>query len=168
MDPKKFYFGIYANPVGFLVLGPMVGAEFTIGYFSAEFNVRFPTMGILMPIIHDIEYGNKITNGIGIGGGLKFFLPGPIGGFYVGPFVEFGNYIADYNDNSGYSDVKTTVVCANIGYRFVTDIGFYFRLGAYLGIANAESEWNPKVGDKRTTNYTSFIGLLDASIGFQF
>ena len=169
MNPQKLIFGIYANPIGFLTLGPMAGLELTYGYFSAELNVRFPTLGLLMPIIHDSRYDNTITEGIGVGCGIKFFLPSSIGGFYIGGFAEFGGYTASYDDNSGYDKVDTVIVALNIGYKFVFKSGLYIRLGGYVGAAFSEDDWHSAYAYSVTKTKNTTAGyLLDLALGFNF
>jgi len=133
---------------------------------NVELNFRFPTLGLLMPLMHDADYWPDITGGIGIGVGIKYFKPSPIGGLYVGPFAEFGSYEATYDD--GYTDVSLNVFGGNVGYRFVFSSGLYLRTGGYFGLAFSENKWNPDYGSGDTNKYTTVFFLADVALGFSF
>lgn len=166
MNPDKFIFGIYANPIGFLILGPMAGFEFTKGRFNAEVNFRFPSLGLLMPVFEDTEYENKITKGIGVGLGLRYFLPAHFGGYYFGGFVEYGSYIAVYG--GGFGVAKPLIIAASGGWKFVTKSNIYFRVGGYFGVSFNFYEWHSNSGGGDDDIYILPVGFLDAAIGFNF
>jgi len=161
LDPNKFHLGIYANPIGFLTFGPMVGVEFTIKKFIGEINVRFPSLGLMMPLLGE---ANSMGSCIGTGVGLKYFKPYPKGGLYVGGYVEYFKH--EYNYNQGTGKEQGTAVAANIGYKFTFKSGLYIRTGAYLGVG-ATSECITVRGEKEPGD-VAFFGQVDVAIGFNF
>ena len=54
---------------------------------------------------------------------FNYYKPSGIGGFYAGPFIELGYIPSIWEFGSGL----------NIGYRFNTASGVYFRTGAIIG-----------------------------------
>ena len=167
-DPNSATFGIYGNPVGFLTFGPIIGAEFTWSHLNIETHVRFPSVGLLVPILHDIDYAITIEKGFGVGIGAKYFLPSRIGGFYAGGFFEFSRYTADYDNYNEYDKTTTMAFGASVGYRFVLSFGLYFRAGAYLGVAVSKTDNFEAYYDVRHYKDVMFFGMPDLSIGFCF
>ena len=166
IDPQKPTFGIYANPIGFATFGPMIGAELTAGKLIAELNFRFPSMGLLMPIVDDCE---KLTGGIGIGVGLKFYNARPKGGLYVGGLLEYNNYKTSETDG-GYSEVAAIAFGANIGYKFAFSSGLYLRTGGYLG-SNFNTKYHQYNRSGSMDDWTGSVylfGLVDLAIGINF
>jgi hypothetical protein len=111
MDPDKFIFGINANPGGFVGWvfqnsGPSLNIELGKGHFNSEINLVFPYLG----------FGFLAT--------FNGFWPSRIGGFYLGGGIGFG-YSAFYG--------LSLPVGLNIGYKFVTRSGLYFRTGTFVG-----------------------------------
>ena len=169
-EPGKLTFGIYANPVGFLTFGPIVGAEITWRHLNLETHVRFPSLGLLMPYMHSIVYDVSIENGFGVGIGGKFFLPSRIGGFFVGGFFEYSRYKASYDNYAGEYDITTAQAFGvSIGYRFVLSFGLYFRVGAYLGAASSKTANHvPYSYNVKHYKEIEFFALPDLAIGFSF
>jgi hypothetical protein len=144
-DPNRFRFGINANAGGALgyIWGGASGAAINIelgkGNFNSEINLIFPIGG----------FGSLFT--------FNGFWPSKIGGFYLGGgigfsfFETYGVIGAEGGDSSGYSDsygnyhsgdsyskdiydyytAFSLPVGLNIGYKFVTKSGLYFRTGAF-------------------------------------
>ncbi|MCL2131467.1 MAG: hypothetical protein FWH36_03285 [Lentimicrobiaceae bacterium] len=163
--------GVYADFVGFLTFGPMVGAEYSAGLFDIKLNFRFPSMGLLMPWADDWEYGYDCTieKGLGIGVMPAFYTNRTHGGFYAGGMLEYNTYRAAYSD--GYGESAGVTVGTNIGYKFVLPFGLYFRVGGILGAhVNTKYDWHSyyygTVQDQ--SGDVTFIGLLDLAIGFNF
>jgi hypothetical protein len=136
MDANKFIFGINANAGGFLgaLTGGSSGAGMNIelgkGNFNTEINLMLPTGGFA---------GLVTFNG---------FWPSKIGGFYLGGGIGYGAYETygyigrkQVDDRYGYHyedeyENYTAIslpVGLNIGYKFVTKLGLYFRTGIFLG-----------------------------------
>ncbi len=161
--------GIYANPMGFLTFGPMVGAEFTFNKFILETNLRFPSLGLLVPVAISSEYDNTVDDGLGIGFGAKFYNAKPRGGFYIGGFVEYWYHNYTYTEINYYGNESGIVFAANIGYKFQFQSGLYLRTGGYLGatVLTVSDEYGP-------SSYTDYsgdsyvFGLLDLALGFRF
>ncbi|WP_461253815.1 hypothetical protein [Treponema sp. R8-4-B8] len=114
IDHNKFIFGINANPGGALgyILsgsnagGPGINIELGKGNFNTEINLMIPIFGGFIGLV--------TFNG---------FLPSKIGGFYLGGGIGLGVRFLNLNLPIGL----------NIGYKFVTKSGLYFRTGGFLG-----------------------------------
>jgi hypothetical protein len=148
-DPDKFYFSLSLEPSGFLAGGPSATAEFSKGAFNSSFHIAFPTLAFF----------KKASSGFGfgLGGGINYFWNGKIGGFYLGgmiewnmhPYLSLSTYYhpyATYNpDTDTYSGQNVTeeskayahnfIIAANVGYKFVTKVGIYFRTGISAGVS---------------------------------
>jgi len=107
MDPDKFIFAFNLNPGSFLSIasGPSVCFEFGKGHFNSEVHI-FPAL---------FAIGGLAT--------FNYFWPNSVGGFYLG---GGGGLFA-------YPWLATLGL--NIGWKFVTRSGVYFRTGTYLGYA---------------------------------
>ena len=135
MDPDKFIFGINANPGGFVGWvfensGPSLNIELGKGHFNSEINLVFPYLG----------FGFLAT--------FNGFWPSRIGGFYLGGGIGFAFYRAYYYDSwgDGYRIALSLPVGLNIGYKFVTRSGLYFRTGTFVGydiLYGLASGWSP-------------------------
>jgi len=125
MSSNKFIFGINANAGGALGYiwggpsGPGINIELGKGKFNSEINLMFPTGG----------FGALFT--------FNNFWPGQLGGFYLGGGIGFSMYEAYDYDYYDYYDAYYTAISIpvglNIGYKFVTKSGLYFRTGAFAG-----------------------------------
>jgi hypothetical protein len=141
MDPNKFTFGINANAggaLGYIWGGPSgfgINIELGKGKFNSEINIMFP------------------TGGFGILATFNGFWPSKMGGFYLGGGIGFssyevygyileydpyysynpytGTYSGGYSYRSRYYTAISVPVGLNIGYKFVTQSGLYFRTGAF-------------------------------------
>jgi hypothetical protein len=143
MDPNKFTFGINANAGGALgyiwggASGTGISIELGKGKFNSEINLMFPTGG----------FGALFT--------FNGFWPSKIGGFYLGGGIgisiyetygildrgtapaqsydpDTGNYYgSERREEYGYYTAISAPVGLNIGYKFVTKSGLYFRTGAF-------------------------------------
>ena len=182
MNPDKLNFGIYANPAGFLTFGPSICVEFTKGKFNTEINLIIPTLGL----------SSTSSGGSGIGGlvTLNYFKHSRLGGFYIGGGIGFtysesdvrvndyyrvnGESYYEWMDYLNYTYTLFTVGL-NIGYKFVTKSGLYFRTGAYAGIGFEEFEatYNGKQVDALYSSKTRgseslFYFKPDLTIGYNF
>lgn len=112
IDQDKFIFGINANAGGafnYIWKGPSgasVNFEFGKGNFDSEINLIFP------------------HRGFGVLATFNGFWHSRIGGFYLGG--GFGCASGNYESDS-------IVIGLNIGYKFVTRLGLYFRTGVFTG-----------------------------------
>jgi hypothetical protein len=171
MDPKRPTFGIYVDPFGFLLGGPMIGPEFTYGKLNIQLHARFPSLGFSFNYLTGYE---EVTSGYGIGIGLKYFEPGRIGGFYVGGMVEFGGFEGNNIGNGYYAEMTekatTTVFGMNIGYKFVLKSGLYFRTGVYVGMvmSNFDRTYIHGTYEDKSYKVNNFIFIDDLAIGFNF
>jgi hypothetical protein len=179
LDPNKLYYGISFNPAGLI---PRTGgalslsAEFTQGRFNCLIDIR-SGFGVI-PNFADVQ------ESFGIGLNFNYFHPSRIGGFYVGGLYElsfgkkemevtkyayrsyYGYWIASYN-----SVEKRTVMsngfALNIGYKFITQSGMYFRTGANVG-AVIVGALDIDVDRERANVVRSMILRPDISIGYNF
>jgi hypothetical protein len=146
MDPNRFRFGINANAGGALGYiwnapsGAGINIELGKGKFNSEINLMIPSGG----------FAALFT--------FNGFWPGKIGGFYLGGGTGFSIYQAygrvsqgwENNENDGYYydddgnrhdddyiyenfTAFSLPVGLNIGYKFVTKSGLYFRTGVFAG-----------------------------------
>jgi hypothetical protein len=138
--------GINANPSGLLLYGPSLCLEIGKGKFNSEINFIVPA---------------GIASGFGGGFGalatFNAFWERWNGGFYLGGGIGYiykkDNYYLEsiyqtsetvYYEGNNYSAYKTVsehkyynlkllTAGLNIGYKFVTSSGAYFRTGGYIG-----------------------------------
>jgi len=126
IDQDKFIFGINANAGGAFNYfwegssGAGINIELGKGKFNSEINLIFP-MG-----------------GFGILTTFNGFWPSKIGGFYLGGGIGYSFYEAySWDSNEGINDSFTAhslTIGLNIGYKFVTRSGMYFRTGVFSGL----------------------------------
>jgi len=132
MNPDRINFGINVNPFGLLWMGPSICLEFTKGNFNSEVNLIYPA-GIIMSIegISNIGFGTLLT--------FNWFKPNGIGGFYLGGGIGHIYYdsLVVNNYNGSYTEKTVTahslIVGVNVGHKFVTPSGIYFRAGGFAG-----------------------------------
>jgi len=126
IDTDKFIFGVNANAGGSLGLltggssGPGVNIELGKGNFNSEINLMFPNGG----------FGALVT--------FNKFWPSQIGGFYLGGGIGFGAYQGFRVDEDYYWEIELSTILSlpvglNIGYKFVTKSGLYYRTGIFVG-----------------------------------
>ncbi|WP_461256509.1 hypothetical protein [Treponema sp. R80B11-R83G3] len=120
IDTNKFIFGINANAGGFLgyltggTSGPGINIELGKGNFYTEINLMCPWGG----------FGGLVT--------FNGFWPSKIGGFYLGGGIGYGIYQYSSGEEVYYA-VPSIPLGLNIGYKFVTKSGLYFRTGTFCG-----------------------------------
>lgn len=138
LDPDELTVGVNANPGGYLLSGSSACIEFNKGNFNSEINLILPSLSLG-------------AEGTGFGGLVTFnyFAHSKIGGFYLGGGMGF-IYTA-------FDEVENYLFTAgvNLGYRFVTEAGMYFRIGGYIGAA---------LGSDDDTYYFK----PDLSVGYSF
>jgi hypothetical protein len=120
-NTNKFRFGINANAggaLGYIWEGPTgagINIELGKGKFNSEINLMLP------------------VGGFGILATFNGFWPSSIGGFYLGGGIGFAFYQYYDHDGRDYETVISGTIGLNIGYKFVTKSGLYFRTGSFLG-----------------------------------
>ena len=145
MNPDKLNFGVNFNPSGFLLFGPSVTMEFSKGNSNTEINFLFPSAGLAT---------SEGDGGVGLLLVFNRFWHKRNGGFYFGfgggfIWIEDAHSYTAYNYKviingqpdlfSGYTtytkhhDAYIMIFGLNIGYKFVTQSGFYFRTGGLIG-----------------------------------
>ena len=130
-DQDKFIFGISANAGGALALAiggaPGLRLEFGKGNFNAELNLGIGEAGM---------------SGLAT---FNYFWPSRIGGFYLGGGLG-GAERYHYNR---YTSNAFFEFGLNIGYKFVTQTGIYFRTGTFIGsgtdFSNFFFSFNPDI-----------------------
>ena len=164
MDPNKLTIGININPTGLLLYGGSLCVEFGKGNFNSEINLIIP-------------YGlaNKTNGGAGILFTFNYLWHSRIGGFYLGGglgYIWRHDYYHLYNSDGSHrltwgSHVNTLGL--NIGYKFVTNSGMYFRTGIFGGIG-IEWAWSTPITSRcfvQTTPFTYYI-KPDLTVGYSF
>ena len=144
IDPNKLIFGINMSPFCFYS-GPWggfhtIGFEFGYKMFNFELDFSFLSLSIA-------------ENYSGFGGlaMFNFFLHSRNGGFYLGlgggwthSVDNNGEHLIPRTSDEGkiYSSLEieyrrddTLTFGFNMGYKFVTKTGIYFRTGSFIGIA---------------------------------
>jgi hypothetical protein len=174
MDTDKFIFAMNTNAGSFIsgipgdayTGGPTLNFEFGKGRFNSEVNLIFPLGG---------GFGGLAT--------FNWFKPNRVGGFYLGggigliyetgvpreisyeePYSYGGTTYYRTEYRTVYIDATILTGGLNIGWKFVTRSGLYFRTGAYLGIAIYDNI-------NATNNATTDIGIYlkpDLAIGYCF
>jgi hypothetical protein len=181
IDKKPDRVGLYLNPLGFIQFGPMIGTEITRNSkLIIDGHIRFSSLGALIYVINaNDEDGEpyKVT-GLGVGGGVKTFMPSRIGGLYIGGMFEYGwqtNYYAQNKSWIWQSDDKYIVATSSIGYKFRFNSGLFINTGVYLG-----GEYTFYDRWYYTQNYNNdssihdnpasvrVFGMLEVSIGIEF
>jgi len=126
IDQDRFIFGINANAGGALnyVWGGASGASVNIelgkGNFNSEINLMFPIGG----------FGFLAT--------FNGFWHTNIGGFYLGggigySFFDVVDPLWPHERANRIRTIHSLPVGLNIGYKFVTSSGMYFRTGIFSG-----------------------------------
>jgi len=117
LPTDKFIFAINYNPGCFIpsspAAGPSICFEFGKGNFNCEVNFLFP-----------LYY----YSGFGVLTTFNYFWHNRIGGFYLGGGIGSA-FISDYED-----EINCVTGGLNVGWKFVTKSGLYFRTGIYIGL----------------------------------
>jgi len=146
MNPNKFIFGINANAGGALgyiwegASGFGINIELGKGNFNNEINFMFLKGGFGFLYTFNGFWHGRI-GGFYLGGGIgysTFEVYGRIGQVYY-PGYYAGNKWGGYHvyghseDIYGYYTTFSFPFGLNIGYKFITKSGLYFRTGAFAG-----------------------------------
>ena len=170
---KNMYTGIYFNPLGFVAIGPMLGAEFTFDRrFILDAHIRIPKFGIQTGTFAEGCGGETDFKGIGVGASVKYFFQIGNGGIYAGPTIEYSalKYKCDNHgklSSDPYLNAETNVLiaAANIGYKFMFSSGFYLRAGGYFGTYKELT--NIRDGEKYSPSTDPFY-FFELGFGFAF
>ncbi|MCL2410160.1 MAG: hypothetical protein FWC97_00820 [Treponema sp.] len=130
IDPDRFIFGISANAGGFLASnfggGGGLRVELGRGNFKAD-------------ILLGGNIGNDVAGFVGLAT-FNYFWHSRLGGFYLGGGLGTNSVWREYRWDDwsdewqrSHERVQTFTIGLNIGYKFVTRVGLYFRAGAFLG-----------------------------------
>ena len=150
MNSEKLNFGIAADFLyGFLLNGPTVSVEFTKNAFNAQVYGLFPFLGenfhiFYLPKPNNIFselYESAFKEGGGFGLALNHFRHTRYGGFYIGGLFEYvcdkAMLVYHYSGGNWVSLPQLYInyigLALNIGYKFVTRSGVYFRTGGHIG-----------------------------------
>jgi len=135
--PPKTIFGLSFNPANFIPTigdGLRLSLDFTNNRFNALVDI---CSGFGLAI-----YGYDIFNIYAV---FNYYHPSKIGGFYAGGFISTGLESINYDFKLGLG--------LNIGYKFITSSGMYFRTGGNVGYNILGNE---------------FIIKPDVSVGYSF
>jgi len=167
MDTDKFIFGFNANPGGALNFsGPGGGSslclEFGKGSFNSEVNIIFPWRGGIGSLTTFNGFWHKSYGGFYLGGGIGYiYMPDLYTRSYTYQrYNGYNSYTTDYYSHSVDGHILT--IGLNIGWKFVTRSGIYFRTGACAGVGLDVGEWDGS--DKLRDFYLK----PDLSIGYCF
>ena len=180
--PSKIAFGLYVNPSGFLLFGPMAGLSLTTNRVITNLHMRLPQLGLLTPSLNTYNGAIDNSGGIGVGLGINYFHASPKGGLYAGIMVEYWTtqYSFDSGDPLDYwyadtADTREIAYCVNIGYRWIFSPGIFINLGGYVGATTNiyyEYAYKDEFWVEQSKNYTDgrtiFFGMVDLAIGFNF
>jgi hypothetical protein len=179
IDPKPVRIGFYVDPLGFLEFGPLIGTEITIkSRLIVDASLRFPSAGVLTYVANsDPNDGLPYeTSGLGVAGGLKYFIPSHIGGLYFGGLFsaawETHNYLKG-QPSTWESDYAAIMTLGTIGYKFRFRSGFYINTGALIGIQYPfMKQWHyTNNGDSSIHELDKSLepaGMFDVSFGYEF
>ena len=165
MDPAKWNFGVFTNPLGFEFYGGdgggfdyfslLLGLELTKGLFNTQLYFLFPIGGE--------------GRGFNIGLALNYFHHTRTGGFYIGGFLEFAYEYYEWFQEywSGYDleeiwyeeSYEYGTLALNTGYKFVFSSGLYIRTGVNVGVEWWMGEWDL---------YSSFKFKPHVTLGYYF
>jgi len=142
MNPDKLTIGINANPAGLLLFGPSVSVDFSKGNFNSEVSIIVP-----------FGLAGSSAGGVGFLATLNYLWHSRIGAFYLGGGIgyiwekDYHYYLGDGSGNP-YWDSHMNTFGLNVGYRFVTASGMYYRIGAFAAVAidwaSREHSSNPR------------------------
>lgn len=140
IDPNKFIFGINANAGGALgyawggSTGTGINIELGKGKFNSEINLMFPIGGFGILITFNGYWHSRI-------GG--FYLGGGIGYIWQADSHDSREWCSGCNDyHGGIYDSHLNVIGLNIGYKFITSSGVYFRTGVFIAGGFDWASWD--------------------------
>ncbi|MDR0456173.1 MAG: hypothetical protein LBH20_05770 [Treponema sp.] len=143
LNPDRLTFAFNANAGGALLAGtsmrgsgPSVCFEFSKGKFNTEVN-------LIIPVGSSLGFGGLAT--------FNYFWHSQIGGFYLGGGLGYiySTYTSSdlWDLSDGWTDERPPPPTSgtvtgnnftfglNVGYKFVTKSGVYFRAGTYVGMS---------------------------------
>lgn len=176
---KRNAFGIWLQPLGVVLWGPLVGISYRhTTAFTIDVHVRIPELGIAYWAIADEP--DDMT-GIAFGAQFRKIFATRNGGWLLGAFFDLGYTEAVYNQGQSWEKEEywvSFVVAANGGYRFRFGRHFYMDLGLVLGtLVVSDQDWrysNP-VNDDYSSDYDHYydgyveaFGMLVFTTGFEF
>lgn len=168
-------FAVLVNPLGFAQFGPIVNVEIGVRPNSYLYlQLRLSALGVLTYVVG--EYEEVSLSSIGIGGGLRYFVPSnDPGRWYVGGGIEYysesgkGDVGESYEWEGNYSYF---IFGVNTGYRW-RFLGFFVNVGLMGGYAAGLSgEWHytdvSYYDDGESDDAGSQpYGMLEVSIGWE-
>ena len=140
IDQDRFIFGINANAGGALgyawggSTGTGINIELGKGKFNSEINLMFPIGGFGILITFNGYWHSRI-------GG--FYLGGGIGYIWQADSHDSREWCSGCNDyHGGIYDSHLNVIGLNIGYKFITSSGVYFRTGVFIAGGFDWASWD--------------------------
>jgi len=139
IDQNKFIFGVNANAGGALNYiwggpsGASVNFEFGRGNFNSEINLSFPIGGFGFLATFNRFWHGRI-GGFYLGGGLGYSFYNSRSRIEVpSPDYEQGSNTYYHGEETSKTKNHSLAIGLNIGYKFVTKSGVYFRTGIFTG-----------------------------------
>lgn len=166
----------YFNPLGFLQMGPILGAEWALSdklYLDTHW--RYSTLGALYHLtVLGLSGLDMNMLSMGLGGGLKFAvaIPRSNNKGILGVLSEYGWGGVEPSDRRWTREHSYVVVAGNAAYRWRwPESGFLLNLGLIGGVAvELTDRWwhhdNPTVYENPLLTYP--VWLLELSIGWEF
>lgn len=131
-------FSLYAQPLGFLQVGPIVGMEVRLFQnLLLDLHYRYSALGIVYVAIATGGFEDDLKmNSMGFGGGLRYLIPTPgPHNPYAGATYEFDYSEGTYGEEDDGGEWKTTSMGFTIsgGFRWRFGKSFYLGVGGSLG-----------------------------------
>ena len=166
-------FSVYANPLGVLQFGPMMGVEIKLAEnFILNLNTRLPRFGLLSYVVRGWDDVYEIR-GFGVAAVPIIFFTDNQHKPYAGAGLEYDRSKVLYNE--GYYDENTEfenniIIVTNGGYRFRFSSGLFLSAGLYIGASF--SIWEEEHVDPVLENYSGLtvqpFGMAELKVGYEF
>lgn len=176
---KRNAFGIWLQPLGVVLWGPLVGVSYRHSTaFTIDVHVRIPQLGITYWAV--AEQPDDMT-GIAFGAQFRKIFATRGGGWFVGGFFDFGVTEAVYNQGAYREKDEqwfSFVASVSGGYRFRFGRHFYMDLGLVVGTlfvsdqdwrySNALNDDYSSDYDHYDSGYTTAFGMVILTTGIEF
>ena len=134
---------VWAQPLGFILWGPMVGIGFRQATnFSIDVNVRLPQLGYTYKAVSDDP--DEIT-GFAVGLQVRKLFAMNSGAWFLGSFFDAGMTQALYDKGlTGETEYQWLTFIASVqgGYRFMIGPHFYLDVGLVFGtLFVSDNDW---------------------------
>lgn len=176
---SKNGFSVWAQPLGFVLWGPMIGVGYRSGTsFLFDVHLRLPQFGFAYGAVSDDP---DDMAGFAIGVQFRMLVPKSNGGWVLGSFFDFGKTNALYRKGQLREEEEkwsTFVAGVSGGYRFQFNHHLYLDMGLMAGtIFVSDQDWrysNPEnsyYSSDYNDSYEGYImafGMVILSLGIEF